>query len=93
MTGTTQATILDTILDKIRILTNDIKSAGIQFERESTVRAGADETLGNRLTELENTASDITDEIGRMTTAIAEQKARTDVLVAQLTALGVDAGI
>ena len=93
MTGTTQATILDTILDKIRILTNDIKSAGIQFETESTYRAGADEALGNRITALENTATDITTEVGLINAAIEAQKARTDALVAQLAALGVDAGI
>lgn len=81
------------ILDRIRILTNDIKSAGIQFERESTVRAGADEALSNRILALENIASDLGTEVGLINTAVATERARIDALVAQLVALGVDAGI
>lgn len=89
MTGT----ILDGVLDRIRILTADIQSASNKFDAESTARAGADEALGNRITALESTMGQVTLAIAGINAALATERARTDALVAQLVQLGVDADI
>lgn len=93
MTGTTEATVLDGILDRIRILRADIQSASNKFDAESTYRAGADEALSHRLASAEQTLGDATLAIEGINTALAGERARIDALVAQLTVFGVDANI
>lgn len=88
---------MSTILDVVNVRLNSIEAKVDATDNkvgvEATARANADASLGSRVTSLEQTVSAATDELVAKQAQIDTLTGRVDLLVQQLTELGVDAEI
>lgn len=86
-------TILDAVNQRLNAIQSLVTSTDNKIGVEQDARAAETQLLGNRVAALEQTLGSVTDELIAKQQQIDSLTGRVDLLVQQLTELGVDANI